>query len=417
MKKILLIGWKDVKLAFRDRTALILMLLAPFVLTLGMGLVTGSLGTSNPNVVSNIPVVLVNQDENTLGNTLVEVFQSEKLQDLFTVTKLDDPEAAIAEVTADRTAAAVIIPAGFTESLMASQGSSSGSDAVKIQLIANPTRPTNAGIVQTIVSSFLSQVEIGRVGAEVTISQLLDQGLIQPQDAPALAQKIGTGQAILAESQQAIQIKGVTSAGESVEFNVLGYLAPGYALLFLMYTATNAGRNILVEKREGTLPRLLVSPTTASQVLSGKMVGSYITGALQMLILILASTILFQLQWGDPLAVLVLVLAAVFGAVGWGMLISAIIRTPGQATTIGSALMLTFGILGGSFFDLGALPDWIRVISSITPNYWGQNGFLSLTLGAGLVDIWKPLLALMIMGLLLFSISAILFKRRGVFQA
>ena len=41
MKKLLLIGLKDVRLAFRDRAALILMLLAPFLLTLGMGIVTG----------------------------------------------------------------------------------------------------------------------------------------------------------------------------------------------------------------------------------------------------------------------------------------------------------------------------------------------------------------------------------------
>ena len=41
MRKILLIGWKDVILAFRDRAALILMLAAPFVLTVGLGAVTG----------------------------------------------------------------------------------------------------------------------------------------------------------------------------------------------------------------------------------------------------------------------------------------------------------------------------------------------------------------------------------------
>jgi len=41
MLKTFLIGIKDMKLAFRDRAALIFMLLAPFLLTLGMGLVTG----------------------------------------------------------------------------------------------------------------------------------------------------------------------------------------------------------------------------------------------------------------------------------------------------------------------------------------------------------------------------------------
>lgn len=41
MLKTFLIGLKDVRLAFRDRAALIFMLAAPFVLTLGLGLVTG----------------------------------------------------------------------------------------------------------------------------------------------------------------------------------------------------------------------------------------------------------------------------------------------------------------------------------------------------------------------------------------
>jgi ABC-2 type transport system permease protein len=161
----------------------------------------------------------------------------------------------------------------------------------------------------------------------------------------------------------------------------------------------------------------LVSPTTAAQVLTGKMVGSYMTGALQMLILIAASTILFRLKWGDPLAVLILVLTSVLGAVGWGMLLSALIKTPGQAASVGSALMLTFGILGGSFFDMGVMPEWVQTIARITPNYWGQEGFYTLALGGGLGEIGQSLLALVIMGLVLFVVSARLFKQHGLIQA
>ena len=47
MKKLFLIGFKDLKLVFRDRPALIFMLLAPFLLTLGLGFVTGAFGRSN----------------------------------------------------------------------------------------------------------------------------------------------------------------------------------------------------------------------------------------------------------------------------------------------------------------------------------------------------------------------------------
>jgi ABC-2 type transport system permease protein len=417
MKKIFLIGWKDVKLVFRDKAALIFMLVAPFALTLGMGLITGNLGSSNTTVISDIPVVIVNQDQDQLGDTLVEVFQSENLSELVDVELSDDPDEARNHVDEDEAAAAVIIPAGFTESIISTEDASQETAPVKLEVYSNPTRPTSSSFIQTVVAAFINQVEVGRIGAEVIITQLLENGLIQPQDIPVYAGKVGADQAILSGSQNAILVKGITATGEVVQFNPLAYMAPGYALLFLMYTATNAGRMILVEKRQGTLPRLLVSPTTAAQVLSGKMVGSYMTGALQMLILIAASTILFQLKWGDPLAVLILVLASVFGAVGWGMLLSAVIKTPGQVASVGSALMLTFGILGGSFFDMGVMPDWVQTIAKITPNYWGQEGFYTLALGSGLGDITESLLALTIMGLILFIVSSQLFKRHGLMEA
>lgn len=71
MKKILQIGWKDLRVIFRDRAALILMLLAPFVLTVAMGLVTGSLGSSSSGI-EKVSVVVVNLDQGDLGNLLVE---------------------------------------------------------------------------------------------------------------------------------------------------------------------------------------------------------------------------------------------------------------------------------------------------------------------------------------------------------
>jgi hypothetical protein len=51
--------------------------------------------------------------------------------------------------------------------------------------------------------------------------------------------------------------------------------------------------------------------------LGGKVFGIFLTGVAQMLILIVASSLIFQLKWGDALGVLLLVLAAVFAATGW----------------------------------------------------------------------------------------------------
>jgi len=47
------------------------MLLAPFVLTIGLGFVTGRLSNSSSSGISSIRVILVNRDQAQLGNALV----------------------------------------------------------------------------------------------------------------------------------------------------------------------------------------------------------------------------------------------------------------------------------------------------------------------------------------------------------
>ncbi len=415
MKKLLVIGWKDVTLAFRDVTAIIFMLLAPFLLTIGMGLVTGSFSNRNSGI-QNIPVVLVNEDQSTLGNELVKLFESPDLAELVTVTVLDDLPSAKQMVDDDQTTALVHIPVGFTASIIPEQGSTTPGKVVQIELYSNPTRPTNAGIIKTIVEEFLSQVEVGRVSGEVTVAQLIRSGLIQPQDAAIIGAEIGARQASLIGQGTTINLKTETNTGGEVKFDPLAYMAPGFALMFLMYTVSNGGRTLLAERTQGTLPRLLISPTTSAQVLGGKVLGIYLTGVLQMLILIGSSVLLFRISWGDPLGVIVLVLAAVFAACGWGMVITSLVKTPGQVATFGSAIMLIFGLLGGSFINLSAVSTWFSVVSKITPNAWGLDGFLTLALGGRLADIWLPVTALVIMGIVLFSIAVIIFNRRGIAQ-
>lgn len=415
MRKLLLIGWKDVTLAFRDRAALVLMLAAPFLLTLGLGFVTGRFSGGGSTGVSDIPIVLVNQDGGQLGNALVELFQSDDLAGLVRTEMADDPAWARQHVDDDEAAAAVIIPAGFSGSIIPEPGSTAAGEVAQIILYTNPGRPTSVGVVKTIVEEFLSQVEIGRVGGQVAVTQLLQNGLIQVQDAARIGAEIGARQAA-AGPATTLALRSVTTGGDAVAFDVLAYMAPGMALMFLMFTASNGGRTLLAERNQGTLPRLLVSPTSAVQVLGGKVLGIYLTGVAQMLILIGASTLLFQLNWGDPFAVLVLVLATVAGAVGWGMIITALAKTPGQVSAVGSAIMLTFGILGGSFINTDSMPAWFALLSKITPNAWGLNGFSTLALGGRLADIGVPVLALVVMGTVLFTIAAVILGRRGLAQ-
>lgn len=421
MLKTFLIGLKDLRIAFRDRAALILMLAAPFVLTVGLGLVTGRFSGTGSGL-SDIPVIIVNLDHDQLGDALADTFNSEELAGLVEPTASSDPEAARRFIDEDQAAAAVIIPEGFTNSIIPQAEDFDSPEAftsqpVKIEVYANPSRPTGAGIIKAIVDEFISRVEQGRTSGMTAISQLVNSGRITPEQAGvAGAEILERLQSDPTGETPAIALNTSTSQGEAVEFDILAYIAPGMALMFLMYTVSYGGRSILAERSEGTLPRLLVSPTSAAQVLGGKIFGIFLTGAAQMLILIAASSMFFQLQWGDTLGVVLLVLAAVFGATGWGMIITALARTQGQVASIGSAIMLIFGILGGSFIDLEQMPPFVQSLSKITPNSWALDGFTTLGLGGTLADLGNPILALLVMGGVLFIVSVVLFGRKNLVQ-
>jgi len=418
MKKLFLIGIKDLKLMFRDRAALTFILLAPFLLTIGMGFVTGRF-SGRASGLSDIPVIIVNQDNEQLGNALADLFSSKDLADLMEPTASSDPEAARRLIDDDKASAAIIIPKGFTRSIIPAQGTmfSAGGvppEPVKIEVYANPSKPTGAGVIKAIVDDFISRVEEGRTTGMTSIVQLMSSGLLNPQNAESEASTLF--QNVETAESSAITLKKNTEGANAVQFDLLAYFAPGMALMFLMYTVSYGGRSILAERSQGTLPRLLISPTHNIQVLGGKVLGIFFTGVAQVGILILASSLFFGVKWGDMLGVAVLILAAVFGAAGWGMVITALARTPAQVGSTGSAVMLIFGILGGSFVNLDQLPPLVQTLSKITPNAWGLDGFTTLALGGTLKNLMEPITALLIMGTVLFGVAVVLFNRNGLVQ-
>jgi len=418
MIKLLLIGIKDLKLMFRDRAALTFMLLAPFLLTIAMGFITGRFSGGSTGL-SDIPVVIVNLDQGDLGNALEDLFNSEELAELMEPSASSDPEAARQLIESDEASTAIIIPEGFTESIIPANGATFGQDYVEpepiqIEVYTNPSSPTSAGIVKAVVDEFISRVEEGRTSGLTSIVGLMKHGLLNPLNAEKEASELFQN---VAESESsAITLKTNTEGADAVEFDLLSYFAPGIALMFLMHTVSYGGRSILAERAEGTLPRLMISPTQIVQVLGGKVLGIFFMGVAQLGILILASAIFFQVKWGNPIGIAVLILAAVFGATGWGMLITAFARTPAQVANTGTIVMLIFSILGGSFISLENFPPFIQTISKITPIAWGLDGFTTLALGGTLPNLVNPITALFVMGSVLFGISVVLFNRNGLVQ-
>lgn len=413
MKKFFLIGIKDLKLMLRDRAALTFMLLAPFLLTIGMGFVSGRFSGGSTGL-SDIPIVIANLDQAELGNALEDLFHSEDLSALMEPSTSSDPESARQLVEDDEASAAIIIPEGFTRSMVPAEETQFGSgylqpEPVQIQVYTNPSSPTSAGIAKAVVDEFLSRAEEERTRSLTSFLQLTQSGLVSLSKQDLL-------QNIDPVESSALILRTNLEGADTVELDLLSYFAPGIALMFLMYTVSYGGRSILAERAGGTLSRLMISPTRSAQVLGGKVLGTVFMGVIQIGILILASTLFFQVRWGDPFGVVVLILASVFGSTGWGMLITAFARTPAQVANSGTVVMLIFSMLGGSFIRLDNFPPFLQTISKITPIAWGLDGFNTLALGGTLSNLVEPVSALLVMGAVLFGIAVILFNRSGLVQ-
>jgi ABC-type multidrug transport system permease subunit len=82
---------------------------------------------------------------------------------------------------------------------------------------------------------------------------------------------------------------------------------------------------------------------------------------------------------------------------------------------LGLAMTLLFGLVGGSFF--GSLPSGLMgILGMITPNYWGQKGFIILADGGGVQDLLPVYAALLAMGAVLLVISTLVFRKKGMLQ-
>jgi ABC-2 type transport system permease protein len=452
MRKLWILARKELLLSFRDVGALVTMLVTPLALTLAIAAAFGS-GGGDP--LSDIPVLLLNQDDGEMGTTLVEVFTSDDLADLVAVEEVDDEAVARERVDAGEVAALVVVPPDLTEGMMPTGGLEGASDIdfealdqgtlspeeqqalaeqfaqssaaaeetepAVIEIYASPDWRISTAVVRSIVARFIERANMLSQGTTLVMRELVARaidpadlagGLSSDQQTRLFALGQGVFQRLEATTESdtsPVRLEVVSTTGRA--FSWLDYSAASMAILFLMFTATSGGRTLLTEREGGTLPRLLVAPIPATIVLVGKMAGVVLTGVLQVTILWVATS-LIGAHWGDPLPVIVAIVALVICATGVGALVAAWSKTPGQANAIGTAVTLTAAALSGTFFPRMNLPQWVQTISLATPNAWGIEIFATLQSGQGLAGILPDLgwLALLTMGY--YVVALIGFRRQ-----
>src|SRR5690606_32621755 len=173
-------------------------------------------------------------------------------------------------------------------------------------------------------------------------------------------------------------------------------LGGSQAVFFALFTGIFGINSIYEDRIQGTLQRLIVTPTPRSAILFGRLLGNLGLVTAQLLILLLAFTLIASLVerrllfiWGDyPLALLLTVLGLSLFTTSFGTLIVGLARSSEQVQVVGPILSLILGAFGGSF------GSWMPPhVARFSPTWWGVDALGKLaanepTIGPHLVVLF-----------------------------
>jgi ABC-2 type transport system permease protein len=219
---------------------------------------------------------------------------------------------------------------------------------------------------------------------------------------------------LLGGENKTVTIEKVTPAAMKVEKFPDGFQqnVPGYTIYGVFWIASLLASSVLREKREGTFRRQMVAPASRPVILAGKLIPYYLINMLQIVIMMVASALLFKISFGHSIAALTLVsLVLAASATGLGIFIAAFARTEAQAGSLTVLLLITPSALGGCFVPRFVMPPTLKAIGLFTPHARALDAYQDLMVrGYGLVEVIPKVGVLAGFALTLFVIGVWRFR-------
>jgi ABC-2 type transport system permease protein len=190
----------------------------------------------------------------------------------------------------------------------------------------------------------------------------------------ALLDKVAAREPIIIK-QQVIQKD--SSKTESVSL-----LAVGFTIMFMMFGISGAASTILDERAGGTWQRLLTSPTAKIQVMTGYLLSYFLMGWIQLAVLMVTMKLFYGAVWGKltyfiPFATLVIITI-----VGFGLMMASVVKTRQQASALSTVLIVSTCMIGGVYWPLDIVPEFMKQLSKAVPQSWMINGLREIISGS-----------------------------------
>ncbi|MBV7334785.1 ABC transporter permease [Chloroflexi bacterium TSY] len=419
MNAIRTIVQNDLKIYFSQMGNLVGLIILPIAFTLVLGWAFG--GGSNDGPV-RVRVDVLDEDGTAESAALLE--QLRTTNEPLVLCPMDNDaddfcrmgeETLTLELGKERahdeqTDGFLVIPAGYAQTI-------ENLERTELHFFAagNPLLP-NA--VQQTIEAVLQKVNGASTTATVT-NALLDglakqtglDALIGPLQ-PAFVDAVYMDAAARLDARSdAVRYQTTTGEEATESGSGFGQTVPGMGSMYVMFTVLAATNVLLRERTQWTLQRLAALPLTRAQILGGKIVTYFILGMLQFLV-IFAVGLVVGLDFGTrPFLLFPIMIAFVLCITALAFAIAPWVKSQGQAGGISLLLALVFAPLGGAWWPLDIVPDFMRTIGHISPVAWAMDAFHDIMwYSGGLADIMPELAVLLGAAVILFGIGVRSFR-------
>jgi len=358
-----LITAKDLRQRLRDRSALLVAVVAPLALAFALSVTISSFSAGS----KTYKLGLVNLDRGPAASGFQDAASGAPVA--LRVTKTE--AVARQKVKSGTLDAAIVLPRGLSSASL-------GGAPVRVDVIGDTNNPIGALVARSIADSYSSYLRTIAVTSRALQA-----------DRAAAIRIVGE----VASVKPPISVGDISTTRNNLDPKT--YYAAAMAVFFLFFAVQFGISSLLDERRDGTLARLLAAPISRRSILGGKVMTSLALGLTSMTVLALASRVALGAHWGDPIGVAVLIVCAVLAAIAVTALVTTLAKTHDQANAWLSIVAVVLGMLGGSFFPVAQAGGVLAVLSKGTPHAWFLSGLQDLSSGGALSVIVEPSLVLL----------------------
>ncbi|PLR76227.1 ABC transporter permease [Bacillus sp. V3-13] len=211
----------------------------------------------------------------------------------------------------------------------------------------------------------------------------------------------------------AIDKMNINTKNSALPMSGMSASASGFSIMFVMMMMMSVTGTILEARKNGVWYRMLATPASRFEISTGYLLSFFLIGWIQFGVLMIFTHFLFDVNWGDPVAVILLVSALLFAVVGLGLLNAGMVNTVEQQASIGNLIVVSTCMVSGVYWPIEIEPVFMQKIAEFLPQTWAMRGFTDLVANGGtLLDVLDNVAILLAFALLFlfFGMSRIRFE-------